>query len=150
MTHKRKKAPYSKALLSQLRKRILAARERAEHEVDDLGQLALSPSDSENGLEEPAETGSEEYAQEINLELLDQESSFLRELDAALERLDGEADTPFGLCEACEEEPAHECTTCPWIPQERLRNSPWVRNCAQMQARLEQASGESGAGRVES
>jgi len=51
----------------------------------------------------------------------------------ALERVDGRADLPFGLCADCEEEREHLCPNCPWIPQRRLRYLPWARHCEPVQ-----------------
>ena len=137
MTPHHRRSPFKKRFLEELRDRLLAARERAVTELDDLQDLALTPTWNESALEEPADVGSEEYAQGINLDLLEKESDFLALVDAALAKLDGEGDRPFGRCEACEDEPRRLCPTCPWIPEERLRNSPWARNCAEAQAELE-------------
>jgi len=137
MTPHNRRAPFTKRFLKEMRDRLLAARRRAEAELDDLQDLALTPTWNESALEEPADVGSEEYAQEINLDLLEKESDFLTLVDQALARIDESGDRAFGRCEACEDNPKRLCPTCPWIPEERLRNSPWVRNCAEAQAEIE-------------
>lgn len=137
MTVKKADSPYPEELLERLRNLLFAIRTRAAAEFRGLGEIALEPSGQDSSFEEPADYGSEEYAERINLDLLEQESDLLRELDEAIERLDGKGDVPYGLCEACENEPQHLCPTCPWITEERLLESPWVRHCAEVQRRDE-------------
>ncbi len=130
-------SPFSDTFLEDMRNRMFAARNRAAAEYDDLGDLALEPSGQDAAFEQPADYGSEEYAKDINLDLLGKESQLLALLDEAIARIDGRAERPYGLCEVCEETPKKLCRTCPWIAEERLRNSPWVRNCRQAQEELE-------------
>ena len=97
--------------------------------VDDLGSLeadAFSANARRPSIDNPADNGSDSFAQEFSLELLQRDESTLHEVQAALERLT--ADT-FGRCEACEH----------WIPRTRLDEVPYARRCVACQRSLETA-----------
>jgi RNA polymerase-binding protein DksA len=72
----------------------------------------------------PADLGSRETEEVVNLSLLDREQTLLAEIDAALERL--RTDT-FGECEACRRP----------IGKVRLRAVPYTRHCAMCAGKAE-------------
>mgnify|MGYP002623750476 CR=1 FL=1 len=72
----------------------------------------------------PGGDSSEGYFQEFNLELLERDGTTLREIQDALERIDGGV---YGQCEDCEA----------WIARERLKAVPYTRHCIDCKRRLE-------------
>jgi DnaK suppressor protein len=64
----------------------------------------------------PLETGTEEFLQDLNAELLENERYIVSEARAAIERIDHES---FGYCEICERP----------IAKERLDAIPYTRFC---------------------
>lgn len=68
---------------------------------------------------------------EVAIRNLDRESKLLKEVRAALARMD---DNSFGICLRCEED----------IPEKRLKAVPWAAYCISCQERIDQqrAAGE--------
>ncbi|MCZ6596161.1 MAG: TraR/DksA family transcriptional regulator [Planctomycetota bacterium] len=103
---------------------------RLRQEVSgDIGQLEEDafPTDGERvSVDNLADIGSDSFAQEFSLELLEKDGETLGMIDAALERLQAEK---FGRCEVCES----------WIPRARLQAMPYAPNCiaCQREAELE-------------
>ena len=64
-----------------------------------------------------AERGSETWEQALTLRLSETHASILRDLDAALQRIQ---DGTYGVCEAAGER----------IPKGRLRAVPWAKYCS--------------------
>jgi len=64
----------------------------------------------------PADLGTDNYEQEVNLSLLENDEQALEEIAAALDRIDRGT---FGVCENCHKE----------IGRERLRAVPYTRYC---------------------
>jgi RNA polymerase-binding protein DksA len=106
-----------KTLLLQLRREL-------SHDIDDLEADAFATDGDRLSVDNPADIGSESFAQEFSLELLQRDEATLGEIDEALDRV--EAGT-FGLCETCEEP----------IPKARLNAVPYARNCIECQRRAE-------------
>jgi RNA polymerase-binding transcription factor DksA len=75
-------------------------------------------------VDNPADIGSESFAQEFSLELLQRDEATLTEIDEALERV---RIGTFGLCEGCAEP----------IPKARLNAVPHARFCVDCQRRNE-------------
>ena len=71
-----------------------------------------------------AERGSETWEQALTLRLSETQASILRDLDAALQRIQ---DGTYGVCEAAGER----------IPRGRLRALPWTRYCIECARSLE-------------
>ena len=107
------------ALLGRLRNEI----------VGDMGQLeadAFSTDGERGSVDNPADSGSDSFAQEFSLELLQHDEGTLEEVEAALERLSaGE----FGRCQGCRT----------WIPKARLNAVPYARRCVSCQRSAEAA-----------
>ena len=131
----RTRSPYSESLLADLENRLLWARARIGREFESLVEDTL-PVD-EQRADHPSERGSDEYAQSVNLQVLQHDADALWQIEEALERIAGRGDGPYGLCQHCAVAPQHLCPTCPWIPEERLIAVPWATNCAQVQERLD-------------
>jgi DnaK suppressor protein len=106
-----------KVLLTQLRREVSG-------DISDLEADAFSTDGDRLSVDNPADIGSESFAQEFSLELLQRDEATLAEIDEALERV--QLGT-FGLCEGCEEV----------IPKVRLNAVPHARFCVDCQRRNE-------------
>ena len=104
-------------LLTQLRREVSG-------DITDLEADAFSTDGDRLSVDNPADIGSESFAQEFSLELLQRDEATLAEIDEALDRV--EAGT-FGLCEGCEEA----------IPRARLNTVPHARFCVDCQRKNE-------------
>lgn len=98
-------------------------------------ELLAGGSDREEILIENAAEEFDRLQQQLNREVairnLDRESKLLKEVEAALKRLD---EGTFGVCLRCEEE----------IPEKRLRALPWAAYCVSCQEAIDRmrAAGE--------
>jgi RNA polymerase-binding protein DksA len=106
------------------RERLRAERQRVQEAIDYLhkenpgsledetGELSIGSADNH-----PADTATETVDREIDYTLEENSTNVLREIDAALERIDAGT---YGVCETCGEP----------IEPERLEHLPWTRQCA--------------------
>jgi len=108
---------FYKSLLLQLRKELSG-------DIDDLEADAFSTDGDRLSVDNPADIGSESFAQEFSLELLQRDEATLGEIQEALERVNNGS---FGLCEGCQEA----------IPKARLNAVPYARNCVDCQRKAE-------------
>ena len=98
-------------------------------------ELRAGSSDREEILIENAAEDFDRLQQQLNREVairnLDRESKLLKEVQAALNRID---DGSFGICLRCEEE----------IPEKRLKALPWAAYCVPCQEAIDRqrAAGE--------
>lgn len=98
-------------------------------------ELKVGGSDREEILIQNAAEEFDRLQQQLNREVairnLDRESKLLKEVQAALARMDDET---FGVCLRCEED----------IPEKRLKAVPWAAYCVPCQETIERqrASGE--------
>ena len=98
-------------------------------------ELKVGGSDREEILIQNAAEEFDRLQQQLNREVairnLDRESKLLKEVQAALVRMDDET---FGVCLRCEED----------IPEKRLKAVPWAAYCVPCQETIERqrASGE--------
>ena len=106
-----------KLLLTQLRREMSG-------DISDLEADAFSTDGDRLSVDNPADIGSESFAQEFSLELLQRDEATLVEIDEALERV---KTGTFGLCEGCEE----------LIPKVRLNAVPHARFCVECQRKNE-------------
>ena len=74
-----------------------------------------------------ADIGTDNYEQELALDLMDSERKLLREIDDALQRIE---DKTYGICEA----------TGKPIAKARLEAKPWARYCVEHARMLEQGT----------
>ena len=106
-----------KVLLTQLRREVSG-------DISDLEADAFSTDGDRLSVDNPADIGSESFAQEFSLELLQRDEATLAEIDEALDRV--KLGT-FGMCESCAEA----------IPKVRLNAVPHARFCVECQRKTE-------------
>jgi RNA polymerase-binding protein DksA len=106
------------------RERLLAERDRVQGAIDYLhGENAGSLEDETGELvsgsadNHPADTATETFDREIDYTLEENSTNLLREIDAALERIDAGT---YGTCTTCGNR----------IEPERLEHLPWATQCA--------------------
>ena len=86
---------------------------------------AVLLSDDETSMDESEEFGSEGYARDFQLGLIENEDEILQSVQEALDRI--EAGT-FGTCDACDQ----------LIPERRLKVVPYARFCVSCQSKAEE------------
>lgn len=106
-----------KQLLTQLRREMSG-------DINSLEADAFATDGDRLSVDNPADIGSESFAQEFSLELLQRDEATLAEIDEALDRVGTGA---FGQCEGCEEP----------IPRARLNTVPYARFCVDCQRKAE-------------
>ena len=106
-----------RVLLTQLRREVSG-------DISDLEADAFSTDGDRLSVDNPADIGSESFAQEFSLELLQRDEATLVEIDEALARV---VAGTFGLCEGCQEP----------IPKARLNAVPHARFCVACQRKSE-------------
>ncbi|MCF6265752.1 MAG: TraR/DksA family transcriptional regulator [Desulfuromusa sp.] len=104
-----------KAHLLEMRAEVLAESERA---------YAASQSLGKDGVPDIGDMSSNSYNQEVLMNLSETQRSRVRDIDAALERMDKGV---YGLCMRCEEE----------IPARRMEVRPFSRYCVDCKAEVE-------------
>ena len=104
-----------RAQLLQMREEVLAESERAYAASQTLGK---------DGVPDIGDMSSNSYNQEILMNLSETQRSRVRDIDAALERMDQGV---YGLCARCEDE----------IPARRLEVRPFSRYCVDCKAEVE-------------
>jgi DnaK suppressor protein len=108
--------------LQEARQRLLAMRE----EVLEESQKAYAASQSlgKDGVPDIGDMSSNSYNQEVLMNLSEAQRGRVRDIDAALERMDQGV---YGLCARCEEE----------IPQRRMEVRPFSRYCVDCKSEVE-------------
>lgn len=110
--------------LESYRALLIQLRGEMSGDINALEADAFSTDGDRLSVDNPADIGSESFAQEFSLELLQRDEATLVEIDEALERVKTGA---FGLCEGCEEA----------IPKARLNAVPHARFCVNCQRKTE-------------
>ena len=96
-------------------------------DISELETDAFPPMSGRPSVDNPADNGSDAFAQEFSLELLRRDEATLVLINEALERFDaGE----YGRCQSCRE----------WIPRPRLRAVPYTAHCVDCQAEAEETT----------
>ena len=123
------KATASKRLEEE-RTRLQGIRDGIQREQDE----AVSETGGELSSfdQHPGDTGTETFEMEKNVSLLDQVEDELREIEAAVQRLERGA---YGTCQACGRP----------IADERLEALPATRFCVEDQAKAERQAGYPGS-----
>ncbi len=100
------------------KERILAIRSRLRGDVSAMASTALNKSGGDNSSVplHMAELGSENFAQEFTLSLMESEEETLNKIEVALERIESKE---YGLCQKCNGT----------IPKTRLNAIPYTTYC---------------------
>lgn len=106
-------------ILARMRDEITGDMEHLESDALDTGGFKAS-------VDNPADAGSDSFAQEFNLELLARDEETLSEIVDAIDRI---ASGTFGKCEACDDN----------ILKTRLNAVPYARNCIDCQRAAEES-----------
>lgn len=110
--------------LESYRELLIQLRREMSGDISSLEADAFSTDGDRLSVDNPADIGSESFAQEFSLELLQRDEATLIEIDEALERMRVGS---YGLCESCEEP----------IPKARLNAVPHARCCVECQRKNE-------------
>lgn len=103
---------------------LLALRREVAGDIDNLENDAFSTDGERVSVDNHADIGSDSFAQEFSLELLERDEETLGQIDEALVRInDGE----FGHCTQCEAR----------IGKERLKAMPYAKHCISCQREAE-------------
>jgi len=105
----------AKERLLQMREEVLEESERA---------YAASQSLGKDGVPDIGDMSSNSYNQEVLMNLSETQRARVRDIDAALERMDQGV---YGLCARCEEE----------IPMRRMEVRPFSRYCVDCKSEVE-------------
>ena len=117
--------------LKNYKKQLLALQERLGGDVSHLTDEAFNKQGDETGGNlshmpiHMADLGTDNFEQENTLNLLANEEQMLKEISAALERIDN---GKFGKCEECRSE----------IAKPRLKELPYTRFCVECARKLDQ------------
>lgn len=118
----------TKQELAAYKKVLLERRAALAGDVNHLEEGALRKSKDDAAtldISNFADLGSDNFEQDFMIGLIENSEDTLREIDAALRRID---DGTFGVCE----ESGHP------IPKSRLKAIPWARLCIECQRKVEQ------------
>jgi DnaK suppressor protein len=110
------------AELAEIRKHLLQM--RAEDLAESERAYAASQSLGKDGVPDIGDMSSNSYHQEVLMNLSETQRSRVRDIDAALERMDKGV---YGLCMRCEEE----------ISARRMEVRPFSRYCVDCKAEVE-------------
>jgi DnaK suppressor protein len=123
------------AEINHFRRRLLALKKRLSGDLSKLEEEALRPVGGEfsGGLSDvlvhPAELGTDNYEEELAMDLLENEAQILAEINDALARIE---QGTFGRCENCHQE----------ISRERLEALPYARYCVRCARKLQARADE--------
>src|SRR5262249_37371239 len=112
----------TKGEIESYRRKLLELKKRLGAQLSDLEEEGLRGVGGEasgslsNVPIHPADLGTDTFAEEINLDLMENEDQILTEVNDSLERIN---DGNFGRCENCQKE----------IPRELLDALPYARYC---------------------
>jgi RNA polymerase-binding transcription factor DksA len=123
----------------RLRTKLLAMRQQLVRSSQDLADEALKGSGQDFSVDHMADYGSDNFEQDFSLALLEGETEVLQAIDAALLKLDGRSELPYGVCEDCAQDEAWDPETpAPWIPTGRLEVLPYAPLCVAHQEAQEE------------
>lgn len=128
----------TKAERNKYREALLVLRAEILRSSKNLADEALKGSGQDFSVDHMADHGTDNFEQDFSLSLLEGETERFRDVQRALDKIDGKRDLPYGICENCAEEQPPEgapdrCSACPWIPRGRLDAVPYARLCVVQQ-----------------
>ncbi|MEW4489182.1 TraR/DksA C4-type zinc finger protein [Thalassoglobus sp. JC818] len=117
----------------ELFKELLSVQEaRIRGDVQTLTSGALGTGSESRTPTHMAELGTETYEQDFSLRVMESDQEVLKEIRAALKRIE---DGTYGICEGCED--AGRPPSKRWIPKTRLKVIPYARYCVSCAEKLE-------------
>ena len=124
------------AEIDEFRKLLISLKARIRGDVEQLSDEALERGN--NGGESPthlAELGTASFEQDFSLHLMENDQEVLKEITAAIQRID---EGTYGLCEGClaEGRPVSKAM----IPKLRLKAIPYARDCVACKRKREEMS----------
>jgi RNA polymerase-binding protein DksA len=117
---KLKKSPYSRRELKPLRQALMVLRTRLVGDIDLMGREALRADEADVDAENMADHGTDAFERNMTLELMENESRTLRQIDEALETMNAGY---YGNCIECGDS----------IVLARLEALPFARTCVPCQ-----------------
>ncbi|MCA9081848.1 MAG: TraR/DksA C4-type zinc finger protein [Planctomycetaceae bacterium] len=110
--------------IEQFKALLLELQARVRGDVATLSTGALGSDFDSRSPTHMAELGTETYEQDFSLRVMEGDQELLKEIKAALKRID---EGTYGLCEGCLEE-GKSPSRCA-IPKTRLKVIPYARHC---------------------
>lgn len=125
---RRRKSPYSKNELRELREILESERARLLRDLAVINDVATSSEEdmSRSFSSHQADAARDTAALETTFMTRRYEEERLSMVSRALERLE---EGTYGLCEQCADDPQNLCESCPFIPIGRLRAKPFAAMC---------------------
>lgn len=123
------KSPYPRRELNKFRQILFEKRAQLVGDVSSMESKALTSGDSgslSNVPQHMADQGSDTYDQTLALDLAASQRDLLKEIDAAIDRIDANT---FGICEMLGKP----------INPERLEHTPWARFCIEAARQVERS-----------
>lgn len=114
----------TKAKLNRYRKVLLKILEELGHKVEFIEDTVLR-GDNDTSPDESDEFGSDSYQRDMQINLIENESEILREVQEALERVE---EGTYGVCEVCDK----------LIPERRLEVLPYAKHCVTCQQAMDE------------
>ena len=127
-----------KSELADFKRLLLGLRARLRGDVQQLTDEALDRSEGGGDSKSPthlAELGTDNYEQDFALRFVENEQETLKEIKAALKRID---DGTYGACETCLED--GKAMSRSMIRKTRLKAIPFARNCIDCERKREELS----------
>lgn len=110
--------------LEEFKALLLDLQARVRGDVDTLSSGALGSEFDSKSPTHMAELGTETYEQDFSLRVMEGDQEVLKEIRAALKRIDNGT---YGLCEGCLSEGKTSAKSV--IPKMRLKVIPYARHC---------------------
>ena len=110
--------------LEKFKDLLLVLRREVAGDIDNLENDAFATDGERVSVDNHADIGSDSFAQEFSLELLERDGETLGQIDEALDRIEKGT---FGRCPLCNN----------WIRKERLKAMPYAKNCISCQREAE-------------
>lgn len=116
--------PLKKAEIAQFKKKLVELRAHISQMLQGTNREVTEPDQSKGYSQHQADEGTDDFVKSINLEVSNKESSLLRQIDRALEKMD---EGTYGMCDLTGEE----------IPIKRLEAIPYATMTVKAQEQFE-------------